>query len=55
MHYLFSGWKRWTLAFLASGARKDPRVLRVQYQNIKGTGLDQFKKAGTQIIIYPTA
>jgi branched-chain amino acid transport system substrate-binding protein len=25
----------------------------VQYQNVKGSGLDQFKQAGTQVIVYP--
>jgi branched-chain amino acid transport system substrate-binding protein len=28
-------------------------VLWVQYQGVKGNGLDQFKKAGTQVIVYP--
>jgi branched-chain amino acid transport system substrate-binding protein len=28
-------------------------VLWVQYQNVKGNDLDQFKRAGTQAIVYP--
>ena len=28
-------------------------MLWVQYQNIKGSGLEQFKKPGTQVIVYP--
>jgi hypothetical protein len=32
---------------------ENPRVLWVQYQNIKGSGLEQFKKPGTQVIVYP--
>jgi branched-chain amino acid transport system substrate-binding protein len=30
-----------------------PRVLAVQFRNIKGNGLEQFEKPGTQIILYP--
>lgn len=41
------------VAYASNGEWKDPRVLWVQYQNISGSGLDQFKKAGTQVIIYP--
>ena len=29
------------------------RVQWVQYQNVKGNGLEQFKKPGTQVIVYP--
>ena len=32
---------------------ENPRVLWVQYQNVKGSGLEQFKKPGTQVIVYP--
>src|SRR5215831_679543 len=39
--------------YASNGEWKNPRVLWVQYQNVKGSGLDQFKKAGTQVIIYP--
>lgn len=41
------------VAYAGNGEWKDPRVLWVQYQNVKGNGLDQFKKAGTQVIVYP--
>jgi branched-chain amino acid transport system substrate-binding protein len=40
--------------YAPNGEWKNPRVLWVQYQNIKGNGLDQFKRAGTQTIIYPS-
>ena len=30
---------------------ENPRVLWVQYQNVKGSGLEQFKKRGTQVMI----
>jgi branched-chain amino acid transport system substrate-binding protein len=36
-----------------NGEWANPRVLFVQFQGVKGNGLDQFKKAGTQVIIYP--
>src|SRR5262249_40535881 len=41
------------MEYAPNGEGKTPRVLGVQYQNVKGGGLDQFKKAGTQVIIYP--
>ena len=41
------------VAYASNGEWKDPRVLWVQYQNISGNSLDQFKKAGTQVIVYP--
>ena len=40
--------------YAPNGEWKNPRVLWVQYQNVKGNDLDQFKRAGTQAIIYPT-
>jgi branched-chain amino acid transport system substrate-binding protein len=39
--------------YAPNGEWKNPRVLWVQYQNVKGSGLDQFKKPGTQVIVYP--
>ena len=36
-----------------NGEWKNPRVLWVQYQGVKGNGLEQFKKPGTQVIVYP--
>lgn len=35
------------------GEWSEERLLLVQYQNISGNGLDQFKKPGTQPILYP--
>lgn len=35
------------------GEWSQERLLLVQYQNISGNGLDQFKKPGTQPILYP--
>ena len=32
---------------------KNPRIFWVQYQGVKGNGLEQFKKLGTQVIVYP--
>jgi hypothetical protein len=31
-----------------------PHVLQTQLQGIKGDGVEQFKRAGTQVILYPT-
>ena len=39
--------------YAPNGEWKNPRVLWVQYQNVKGNDLDQFKRAGTQAIVYP--
>jgi branched-chain amino acid transport system substrate-binding protein len=36
-----------------NGEWANPRVLWVQYQGVSGNALDQFKKPGTQVIIYP--
>ena len=36
-----------------NGEWKNPRVLWVQYEGVKGNGLEQFKKRGTQVIAYP--
>jgi branched-chain amino acid transport system substrate-binding protein len=41
------------LKFDEIGEWTEERNLYVQYQNVKGNGLDQFKKAGTQVILYP--
>jgi branched-chain amino acid transport system substrate-binding protein len=35
------------------GEWSQERLLLVQYQNISGNGLDQFKKPGTQPVLYP--
>jgi len=41
------------IQYAANGEWAQPRVLQVQFQNIKGNDLEQFKKAGTQVIVYP--
>ena len=41
------------IKFHANGEWATPRVLQVQYQNIKDNSLDQFKKPGIQVIVYP--
>jgi branched-chain amino acid transport system substrate-binding protein len=41
------------VSYADNGEWKNPRVLWVQYQGVSGNGLDQFKKAGTQVIVYP--
>jgi branched-chain amino acid transport system substrate-binding protein len=40
-------------AFDGSGEWAKPRVLQVQFRNISGSGLDQFMKGETQVIVYP--
>ena len=39
--------------FAPNGEWAQSRVLQVQYQGIKGNDLEQFKKAGTQVIVWP--
>jgi len=39
--------------FADNGEWEKSRVLFVQYQDISGNDLDQFRKAGTQVILYP--
>jgi|SRR5579863_100333 len=39
--------------FDADGEWAEGRVFQVQYQNIKGHGLEQFGRSGTQVILYP--
>ncbi len=41
------------IKFGANGEWDTPRVLQVQYQGIQDGDLEQFKKAGRQIIVYP--
>jgi branched-chain amino acid transport system substrate-binding protein len=41
------------IAFDARGEWAKSRVLTVQFQNIKGSGLEQYQKEGTQVILYP--
>ncbi len=42
-----------TLTFDALGEWVEERDLYVQYQGIQGNDLEQFKRAGTQVILYP--
>jgi branched-chain amino acid transport system substrate-binding protein len=39
--------------FAPNGEWTQSRVLQVQYQGIKGSDLEQFKKPGTQVIVWP--
>jgi branched-chain amino acid transport system substrate-binding protein len=41
------------LKFDANGEWVNERNLYVQYQGVKGNDIEQFKKAGTQVILYP--
>ena len=41
------------LQFGKRGEWAQPRILMVQYQGIVGNDLEQFKKAGKQVILYP--
>jgi branched-chain amino acid transport system substrate-binding protein len=41
------------IAFGESGEPSDPRALFVQYRGISGSGLEQFKRPETQVILYP--
>jgi branched-chain amino acid transport system substrate-binding protein len=41
------------LKFDANGEWEKERNLYVQYQGVKGNDIEQFKKAGTQVILYP--
>jgi branched-chain amino acid transport system substrate-binding protein len=37
----------------STGEQPESRILEVQYQGVEGNGLDQFKRAGTQVILFP--
>ena len=39
--------------FGADGEWVEPRVIFVQYRGVTGNDLDQFKKPGTQVVLYP--
>jgi branched-chain amino acid transport system substrate-binding protein len=41
------------LRFDASGEWAEERNLYTQYQGVQGNGIEQFRKAGTQVILYP--
>jgi branched-chain amino acid transport system substrate-binding protein len=42
------------IRYAPNGEWAVPRVLQTQFQKIKGNDLDQFKRAGTQVILFPT-
>jgi hypothetical protein len=39
--------------FAPNGEWAQSRVLMVQFQNVQGTDVAQFKKAGTRVVLYP--
>jgi len=39
--------------FGADGEWAKPRMLTIQYQNVKGNDIEQFTRPGTQVILYP--
>ena len=41
------------ISFSPEGEWAKPRILLVQYQNVVGNDVEQFKQAGKQVIIYP--
>jgi branched-chain amino acid transport system substrate-binding protein len=41
------------ITFDANGEWAKSRILTVQFQNIRGGGLEQYKAEGTQVILYP--
>jgi branched-chain amino acid transport system substrate-binding protein len=41
------------IEFGADGEWKQGRIFMTQFQNVKGNGLEQFDKPGTQVILYP--
>jgi branched-chain amino acid transport system substrate-binding protein len=41
------------IKFAANGEWAEPRLLLVQYRDVKGNGIEQFEKPGTQVIVYP--
>jgi branched-chain amino acid transport system substrate-binding protein len=42
------------IRYAPNGEWAVPRVLQTQFQKINGNDLDQFKRAGTQVIVFPT-
>jgi branched-chain amino acid transport system substrate-binding protein len=40
--------------FGPDGEWAESRIFQVQYQNINGNGLEQFERAGTQVILFPS-
>ena len=42
------------ISFDELGEWKTPRMLIVQFQNVQGSGLDQYLTGGRQVVVYPT-
>ncbi len=43
------------MKFGKGGEWADERVVHVQFQNIEGNGLDQFRDVSTQVVVAPPA
>ena len=43
------------ITFGANGEWTEARVLEVQFQNVKGNDVEQFKDPKTEIVLYPPA
>ena len=43
------------IEFGPDGERKEPRILTIQYQGVRGNELAQFEKPGVQVILDPPA
>jgi branched-chain amino acid transport system substrate-binding protein len=41
------------IKFGARGEWTEPRLLLIQYRGVEGNGVDQFKQAGKEVILYP--
>lgn len=41
--------------FASNGEWEQPRVLLIQYQNVSGNALEEFKQPGKQVIVFPPA
>ena len=41
------------MKFGPDGEQPEPRTLCVQYQGIEGNDIEQFKRPGKQVILYP--
>ena len=42
-----------TIKFQERGEWAEPRILLIQYQGIEGNDVEQFKKAGKQVVMHP--
>ncbi len=41
------------MKFGPNGELSEPRIIDIQYQHIKGNGIDQFKEMSTQVVLWP--